>query len=148
MTSYNKMATVQEKAMCVLWFFETTTVTKTQSLQNSIRKRSTSDNSIRRLLKQFQEAGSVLYRKRAGRPSTSPEDVDPIREPFSRSPQKSTRGASLQLDIRQTNVWRVVYVSVLLNFRFWSALKKEILALLKLGWGSSQSVTMGRLITM
>jgi hypothetical protein len=30
MTSYIRMTTVQEKAMCVLWFFETKSVIKTQ----------------------------------------------------------------------------------------------------------------------
>jgi hypothetical protein len=47
-----------------------------------------SGNAIRRWLKQFQETGSVLHRKGAGRPSTSQEDVDRIQEAFSRSPQK------------------------------------------------------------
>jgi hypothetical protein len=50
-------------------------------------------------IKQFQETGSVLHRKGAGRPSTSYEDVDRIQEAFSRSPRKSTRQASLQLGV-------------------------------------------------
>jgi hypothetical protein len=35
-----------------------------------------SDNAIRRWLKQYQETGSVLHRKGAGRPSTSQKGVD------------------------------------------------------------------------
>jgi hypothetical protein len=72
------------------------------SLQNSIWKTSISDNARRRWLKQFQETGSVLRRKGAGRPSTSQEGVDRMQEAFLRSPQKSTRRASLQLGIPQT----------------------------------------------
>jgi hypothetical protein len=71
------MATVQEKVMCVLWFFETKPVIKTQRrYRTQYGKDSPSDNGIRRSLKQFQETGNVLHRKGAGRPSTSQEDVD------------------------------------------------------------------------
>jgi hypothetical protein len=38
------------------------------------------DKAIRRWLKQFQETGNVMHRKRVGRPSTSQEDVDRIQE--------------------------------------------------------------------
>jgi arsenate reductase-like glutaredoxin family protein len=67
MTSYLKMATVQQKAMCILWFFERKSVIKTQ---HHYRKDPPSDNAIQCWLKQFQETGSVLHRKGAGRPST------------------------------------------------------------------------------
>jgi ketopantoate hydroxymethyltransferase len=54
------MATVQEKAMCVLRFFETKTVIKRQgSYRIQYGKDRYSDNAIGRWLKQFQEAGSV-----------------------------------------------------------------------------------------
>ncbi|GBN92502.1 hypothetical protein AVEN_81856-1 [Araneus ventricosus] len=86
------MATVQEKAMCVLWFFETKSVITTQRrFRTTYKKDPPSDNSIRRWLTQFQETGSVLHRKGAGRPSTSQENVDRIQETFTRSPRKSTR---------------------------------------------------------
>jgi hypothetical protein len=75
-----------------------------------------SDNAIRLWLKQFQETGSVLHRKGAGRPSTSQEDVDRIQEAFYRSPQKSTRRASVHLGIPQTTVWRVVRNHLHLQF--------------------------------
>jgi hypothetical protein len=45
----------------------------------------TSDNAVRRRLKQFQETASVLHGKGAGRPNTSQEDVNRIQEAFSRS---------------------------------------------------------------
>jgi hypothetical protein len=94
------MANVQEKAMCVLWFFETKSVIKMQCRFRTHSERDPhSDNAIRRWLKQFQEIGNVLHRKGAGRPSTSQDDVDRNQEAFSRSPQKSTTRVSLQLDI-------------------------------------------------
>jgi hypothetical protein len=96
--------------MCLLWFFETKSVIKTQRrYRTQYGKDPPSDNAIQRWLKQFQETGSVLHRKGAGRLSTSQEDVDQIQEAFSRSPQKSTRQASLQLGIPQTTVWSVVH---------------------------------------
>jgi hypothetical protein len=81
MTSYLKMATVQEKAMCVLWFFETKSVIKTQRrYRTQYGKDPPSDIAIRRWLKQFQETSSVLHRNGARRPSTSQEDVDRIQD--------------------------------------------------------------------
>jgi transposase len=78
------MATVQEKAMCVFWFFETKSVIMTQRRYRAqYGKYPPSDNAIRRWLKQFQETGSVLHRKGAGRPSTSQEELDRIQEAFS-----------------------------------------------------------------
>ncbi|GBL98297.1 hypothetical protein AVEN_174091-1 [Araneus ventricosus] len=80
------MATVQEKAMCVLWYFETKSVITTQRrFRTTYKKDPPSDNSIRRWLTQFQETGSVLHRKGAGRPSQ--ENVDRIQETFTRSPR-------------------------------------------------------------
>jgi hypothetical protein len=100
MTLYLKMATLQEKAMCVLWFFETKSVIKMQ-------RRYKTQYAIRRWLKQFQETGNVLHRKGAGRQSTSQEDVDRIQEAFSRSPQKSM--SSIAVMYTQKTVWRVVH---------------------------------------
>jgi hypothetical protein len=43
------------------------------------------------------------------------EDVDGIQEAFSRSPQKSTRRASVQSGVPHTTVWRAVHNSLHLN---------------------------------
>jgi hypothetical protein len=62
MTSYPKMVTVQEKVMCVLWFFEIKSVIKIQCrYRTQYGNDPPSDNDIRRWLKQFQETGSVLH---------------------------------------------------------------------------------------
>ncbi|GBM95683.1 hypothetical protein AVEN_104970-1 [Araneus ventricosus] len=103
------MATVQEKAMRVLWFFETKSVITTQRrFKTTYKKDPPSDNAIRRWLTQFQETGSVLHRKGAGRPSTSQENVDRIQETFTRSPRKSTRQAAVQLHMPHTTIWNVL----------------------------------------
>jgi hypothetical protein len=92
------MANVQENALCELWFFDTKSVIKRQRYDRTQHGRDPpADNAIRRCLKQFQETGSVLHRKGAGRQSISQKDVDRIQEAFSRSPQKLARRASLQL---------------------------------------------------
>jgi hypothetical protein len=65
----------------VLGFFETKPVIKTQRrYRTQYGKAPPSDNVIRRWVKQFQETGSVLHRKGAGRPSTSQEVLDRIQE--------------------------------------------------------------------
>jgi hypothetical protein len=67
------------EAMCVLWFFETKPVIKTQRrYRTQYGKGPPSDNAIRRWVKQFQETNSVLHLKGSGRRSTSQEDVDRI----------------------------------------------------------------------
>ncbi|GBM19514.1 hypothetical protein AVEN_107986-1 [Araneus ventricosus] len=110
------MATVQEKAMCVLWFFETKSAITTQRrFRTTYKKDPNSDNSIRRWLTQFQETGSVLHRKGAGRPSTSQEIVDRIPETFTRSPRKSTRQADVQLHMPHTTIWNVLHNRLHLN---------------------------------
>ncbi|GBN89029.1 hypothetical protein AVEN_23529-1 [Araneus ventricosus] len=104
------MATEQEKAMCVLWFFETKSVITTQRrFRTKYKKDPPSDNSIRRWLTQFQETGSVLHRKGPGRPITSQENVDRIQETFTRSPRKSTRQAAVQLHMPHTTIWNVLH---------------------------------------
>jgi hypothetical protein len=89
MMSYLKMVTIQEKAICVLWFFETRSLNKMhRGDRTQYRKDPPSGNAIRRWLKQFLGTGNVLHRNGAGRPSTAQEDVDRVHEAFSRSAQK------------------------------------------------------------
>jgi hypothetical protein len=127
MTSFLKMTTVREEAMCVLSFFETKSVIKIQRrYRTQYGKDPPSDNATRVSLEQFQETGSVLYRKGVGRRSTSQEGVDRIQEAISRSPRKSTRRASLLLGISQTTVWRVAH-----NRLYLHAYKVQIVQALK-----------------
>jgi hypothetical protein len=58
-----KMATVQEKIMCVFWFFETSLI--------KMQHRHITHNANQYWLQQFQETGSILHRKGVGRPGSS-----------------------------------------------------------------------------
>jgi hypothetical protein len=80
-TSDFKVEPVQEKAVCILWFFETQSVIKMlPRYRTQYGRDPPADNAIRRWLQQFQETGSVLHRKGTGRPITWQEDVDRIQE--------------------------------------------------------------------
>jgi transposase len=82
MTSYLRMETVHEEALCVLWFSETKSVTKKQRRYRIQYGRDPplDTKAMRRWVKQLQETGSVLRRKGARRPSTAQEDVDRVQE--------------------------------------------------------------------
>jgi hypothetical protein len=83
MMPYLKMATVQEKTMCMLWFFERKSITKMQChYSTQYGKDPPPVNVTRHWLKQFQETGSVLHRKGAGRPRTSQDLLIQSRTPY------------------------------------------------------------------
>jgi transposase-like protein len=77
------MATVREKAMCVLRFFETKSVIKIQRrYRTQCRKDPPTNNDIRRWLKQFQENGSVPHRKIEERANYSQKTLIESRKRF------------------------------------------------------------------
>jgi hypothetical protein len=53
--------------------------------------------TIKEWYRKFEETGCLCATKRTGRPGSSPETVDRVRESLTRSPQKSTRRASREL---------------------------------------------------
>ena len=55
------------------------------------------------------ETGSILDRKRSGRPSIDEETVDAVLVAFHRSPRKSIRIASNKLAISRSTVQKVVH---------------------------------------
>ena len=59
---------------------------------------------IKRWFKNFMETGSILDRKRSGRPGIDKETVDAVRVAFHRSPRKSIRVASNELAIPRSTV--------------------------------------------
>jgi hypothetical protein len=72
-----EMATVQERALCVGWLFETKSVTQTQrNDRTQFNKQPPSDYDWQR---RFLETGGVHDRKRSGRPGVSDECVETIR---------------------------------------------------------------------
>jgi hypothetical protein len=87
-----EMATVQERALCVGWLFETKLVTQTRrNYRIQSNKQPPSDYAIRDWQWRFLETGSFHDRKRSGKPGVSDECVETIRASFVRSPTKSTR---------------------------------------------------------
>ncbi|PSN44276.1 hypothetical protein C0J52_19636 [Blattella germanica] len=98
--STGKMTKVQEQVQCVLWLAELQSVT---SVQLRFRTRygchPPTRKSIRLWDNKLRTTGNLLRVKSSGKPRTSDEKVDRIREAFQRSPRKSVRVASLQLQI-------------------------------------------------
>lgn len=75
------MATLQEKAQCESWFIETKSDTEVQqNFRTTYGRDPPSRPTIRTWQKKFMDTGSVLHRKGAGRPSTSTEDIERVRE--------------------------------------------------------------------
>ena len=92
------MLTIQQKAQCVLWYNELKSPTAVQrKFRNEFGQELPPTNSIKRWFKNFMETGSILDRKRLGRPSIDEETVDAVRVAFHRSPRKSIRVASNEL---------------------------------------------------
>ena len=56
----------------------------------------------------FEQIGCLCKGKSSGRPRASEENVRRIQESFGRSPRKSTRRMSRELEIPQPTVWRVL----------------------------------------
>ena len=93
------MVTPQEKAQCVSWFIETKTDVQTQRrYRTKYGKHPLSRSSIRRWHKKFMETGSVVDAVRTGRPRISAENIESVRQEFSRSSMKSIRTAARQLE--------------------------------------------------
>jgi hypothetical protein len=75
------MATVQVRARCVGWLFETKSVTQTQlNYRTQFNKQPPSDTTIRDWQRRFLETGSVHDSKRCGRPGVSDECAERIRQ--------------------------------------------------------------------
>ena len=104
------MLTIQQKAHCVLWYNELKSPTAVQrKFRNEFGQDHPHTNSIKRWFKNFMETGSILDRKRSGRPSIDEETVDAVRVAFHRSPRKSIRVASNELAIPRSTVHKVLH---------------------------------------
>ena len=104
------MLTIQQKAQCVLWYNELKSPTAVQrKFRNEFGQDPPHTNSIKSWFKNFMETGSILDRKRSGRPSIDEETVDVVRVAFHRSPRKSIRVASNELAIPRSTVHKVLH---------------------------------------
>ena len=122
------MLTIEEKAQCVLWYHKLKSPTAVQrKFRNEFGKDPSHINSsIKRWFKNFMKTGSILDRKRSGRPSIDEETVNAVRVAFHRSPRKSIRVASNELAIPRSTVHKVLHKRLRLH-----AYKLQIIQALK-----------------
>ena len=77
----HKMTTSQEKAQYVSWFIETKSDVQTQRNYRSKYGRDLASRPLIRLWhKKFMETGTVFDTKRSGRPRTSEENIERVRQ--------------------------------------------------------------------
>ena len=99
------MLTIQQKAQCVLWYHKLKSPTAVQrKFRNEFGQDPPHTNSMKRWFTNFMETGSILDRRRSGRPSIDEETVDAVRVAFHRSSRKSIRVALNELAIPRSTV--------------------------------------------
>lgn len=99
----------QDKAFCVLQFAKTESWTCVQrAFRRKFEKEAPERKSIVRWHAKFVKDGCLCPSKRTGRPSTSKDAVEQVRTAFQRSPRKSVRRASRELQLAPATVWRVL----------------------------------------
>jgi hypothetical protein len=104
------MASPQERAQCVVWFSETKSPITVQRIYRRIFEKDPPDKKIiKAWYDKFLAAGSVLLQSGSGKKHTSDETVEHVMEAFQRSPTKSIRRASLELNIPRSTVHKVLH---------------------------------------
>ena len=104
------MASPQEKVMCCLWLAELKSVTRVQRKFRLVYHRQPpTRRSIYQWMNKLKETGSVLKGKTTSRPRVSDERVEEVRDAFVRSPSKSIRVASRQLNMPISTVHKVLH---------------------------------------
>ena len=89
----------QQKAQCVAWYKETKLESQVQqNVKTRYARNPPTRATIKAWHKQFMEMGNVLHQKRAGRPSTSQEDVERVSQAFLTESNKnsSQRGERIE----------------------------------------------------
>ena len=121
------MLTIEQKVQCVLWYHKLKSPTAVQSkFRNEFGQDPPYTDNIKRWFKNFMETGSILNRKRSGRPSIDEETVNVVYVAFHRKPRKSIRVASNELAIPRSTVHKVLYKRLWLH-----AYKLQIVQALK-----------------
>ena len=106
----HKMTTPQEKSQCVSWFIETKSDVQIQrNYRSKYGRDPPSRPAIRLWHKKFMETGTVFDTRRSGRPRTSEENIERVRQTFQRSPMKSIRTAARQLELPRSTVHKVLH---------------------------------------
>ena len=104
----------QEKAQCVLWYHETQSPKTVQrQFQTAYHRQAPDVKSIKMWYAKFKATGSVCDLPRTGRPGPSAQAIQTVRDAFLRSPKKSVRRASRELQIPKTSVHRILHKQLL-----------------------------------
>ena len=106
----HKMTIPQEKAQSVSWFIETKSDVQTQrNYRSKYGRDPPSRPSIHLWHKKFMETRTVFDTKRCGQLRTSEENIERVRQAFQRSPMKSIRTASRQLELPRSTAHKVLH---------------------------------------
>ena len=106
----HKMTTPQEKVLCLSWFIETKSDVQTQrNYRSKYGRDPPSCPSIHLWHKKFMEAGTVFDTRRSGRPRTSEENIECVRQAFQCSPMKSICTAARQLELPRSTAHKVLH---------------------------------------
>ena len=98
-----------EKAYCVLEFARTQSATVVQRhFRTRYNKTPPTRQSIYDWYRIFETTGCLCKGKSSGRPRVSEENVERVRAAYIRSPQKSTSRASMELEIPQQTVCKIL----------------------------------------
>ena len=104
------MTTPQERAKCVVWYAETKSPIAVQrNFRRDFQRDPPDVQTIKAWYDKFLATGSVNRQPGSGRKRTSDERVETIRDAFERSPSKSIRRASRQLNIPRSTVHKVLH---------------------------------------
>lgn len=108
------MYSKREKAQCVLWYHETQSLKKVQQKFQTAYHRHPSDiKSIKMWYAKFKATGSVCDLPETSRPRPSAQTIQTVRDAFVRSPKKSVRKASRELQIPKTSVHCILHKQLL-----------------------------------
>ena len=100
------MASLVEKAQCVLWYHETKSPI---TVQRNFRRVYGGSPPDVKSIKSWYQKFSVDDMKRTGRPRTSEETVNAVHTSFQRSPSQSTRRAARELQVPQRTVVDILH---------------------------------------
>jgi hypothetical protein len=109
-STIRKMASPQERAQCVIWFVETKSLFTVQRNYGRVFEKDPPDKkTIKAWYDKFLATGSVPRQSGSSKKLTSDETVEHVMEAFQRSPTKSIRTASLELNIPRSTVHKVLH---------------------------------------
>lgn len=103
--------TPQQRSWCVLEFSKTSSVTAVQRAFRRLHHvKPPTNKSILKWYNDFRDKGCICDQRKghSGRPSVSEEVVDRVRQTFLRSPKKSTRRCSQELQVPQSTVSKIL----------------------------------------